>query len=576
MRTAQAQPFIYSRLLASPAFAALPVMQQLGKDATAEQLAAADAEFERHLEEKGVVVVVMRPEYRSVAGTAGGSAVAASVCVPIAVTENVAVNRSAAGAQCDTDELFDSILAAVLTDGVTFPNGEIGRTDLGEGLTVTFCEPHVRCVVRARAPGGPLPTCPPVNPAPGGGAGTPGKSAYEIAVENGFVGTEAQWLASLEGDAGPAGPTGPQGPQGVPGADGASGATGVAGATGPQGPVGPAGPTGPQGPQGVPGLPGADGADGAAGATGAQGPAGATGGTGPQGPQGVPGADGAAGATGAQGPAGPTGATGATGATGPQGPAGPAGATGPAGGALATVAISGAGTTAAAANTRYYFTSSAAYTHTLTTAGLVAGDVVKITIAWSVAHIITIACAAGMRGKTMRAMRNGEGMDLRWNGTTFDIEAEVRIPFYGAMAPSVNTSLTAGTETKISHNTVIGPNQGYGLLNTGNGRFTAPRAGTYIIQPIGRAQGSGTGLAANATRVITFCRKNGVSGQYFCQHESSALAAGYPFVGIPAPLALTAGDYVEHYMLIVGTNATGPGSGDSQNIWMSFQEALEP
>lgn len=31
------------------------------------------------------------------------------------------------------------------------------------------------------------------------GAGTPGKSAYEIAVENGFVGTEAEWLASLEG-----------------------------------------------------------------------------------------------------------------------------------------------------------------------------------------------------------------------------------------------------------------------------------------------------------------------------------------------------------------------------------------
>jgi hypothetical protein len=32
-----------------------------------------------------------------------------------------------------------------------------------------------------------------------GGAGTPGKSAYEIAVDNGYVGTEAEWLASISG-----------------------------------------------------------------------------------------------------------------------------------------------------------------------------------------------------------------------------------------------------------------------------------------------------------------------------------------------------------------------------------------
>jgi hypothetical protein len=32
-----------------------------------------------------------------------------------------------------------------------------------------------------------------------GGAGTPGKSAYDIAVDNGFVGTEAEWLASISG-----------------------------------------------------------------------------------------------------------------------------------------------------------------------------------------------------------------------------------------------------------------------------------------------------------------------------------------------------------------------------------------
>lgn len=54
----------------------------------------------------------------------------------------------------------------------------------------------------------------------GGGTGADGKSAYEIAVENGFVGTELEWLDSLEGADGPPGADGddgPPGPQGPPG-----------------------------------------------------------------------------------------------------------------------------------------------------------------------------------------------------------------------------------------------------------------------------------------------------------------------------------------------------------------------
>ena len=47
---------------------------------------------------------------------------------------------------------------------------------------------------------------------PGGGgqgpAGADGLSAYEVAVNNGFVGTEQQWLDSLRGPQGPAGPSG--------------------------------------------------------------------------------------------------------------------------------------------------------------------------------------------------------------------------------------------------------------------------------------------------------------------------------------------------------------------------------
>src|SRR5690625_598335 len=75
----------------------------------------------------------------------------------------------------------------------------------------------------------------------GGGAGQPGKSAYEIAVEQGFEGDEQAWLESLKGDKGDTGPQGPpgadgkdgeQGPQGPPGVDGKDGADGEQGPPG--------------------------------------------------------------------------------------------------------------------------------------------------------------------------------------------------------------------------------------------------------------------------------------------------------------------------------------------------------
>jgi uncharacterized protein (TIGR02145 family) len=119
--------------------------------------------------------------------------------------------------------------------------------------------------------------------------GTDGRSAYEIAVLNGFVGTETQWLLSL---------VGATGPQGIPGTNGANGATG------PQGPIGL---TGPQGPQGIQGPAGVDGA------TGPQGPIGLTGPAGPQGIQGIAGTNGIDGATGPIGPQGIQGIQGAQG-----------------------------------------------------------------------------------------------------------------------------------------------------------------------------------------------------------------------------------------------------------------------
>ena len=50
--------------------------------------------------------------------------------------------------------------------------------------------------------------------------GDPGKSAYQVAVDEGFVGTVDEWLESLRGTTGAQGPQGPQGPQGEPGVSG--------------------------------------------------------------------------------------------------------------------------------------------------------------------------------------------------------------------------------------------------------------------------------------------------------------------------------------------------------------------
>ena len=62
-----------------------------------------------------------------------------------------------------------------------------------------------------------------------GAQGADGLSAYQVALENGFVGTEEQWLESLKGEKGD---TGAQGEKGETGAQGEKGETGAQGADG--------------------------------------------------------------------------------------------------------------------------------------------------------------------------------------------------------------------------------------------------------------------------------------------------------------------------------------------------------
>ena len=89
--------------------------------------------------------------------------------------------------------------------------------------------------------------------------GPQGDSAYQVALNNGFKGTEEAWLATLVGAQGPQGPVGPQGTPGVKGVDGKDGRQGVDGKPGKDGAPGPQGPQGEVGPRGPAGEPGKSG-----------------------------------------------------------------------------------------------------------------------------------------------------------------------------------------------------------------------------------------------------------------------------------------------------------------------------
>jgi len=90
-----------------------------------------------------------------------------------------------------------------------------------------------------------------------------GKSAYEVAVENGFIGTETEWLLSLKGEKGDTGEQGLQGIQGEKGDKGDKGDTGERGFQGEQGERGLQGLQGEQGIQGIQGIKGDTGNNGA-------------------------------------------------------------------------------------------------------------------------------------------------------------------------------------------------------------------------------------------------------------------------------------------------------------------------
>lgn len=92
--------------------------------------------------------------------------------------------------------------------------------------------------------------------------GENGKSAYEIAVQNGYDGTETDWLESLKGQKGDTGEPGATGAKGDHGEKGDQGEPGTPGAKGERGEKGEKGDAGAPGKDGVNGKDGTNGVDG--------------------------------------------------------------------------------------------------------------------------------------------------------------------------------------------------------------------------------------------------------------------------------------------------------------------------
>lgn len=154
-----------------------------------------------------------------------------------------------------TPDLYAQLLQELEKKAAGLQNGKDGKDGISPAVTVTETETGATISV-TDATG--TTTAELHNGEKGdkgdtGSRGAAGKSAYEIALQNGFTGTEADWLTSLKGQ------KGDTGAKGEPGEKGERGEKGEAGETGEKGEKGD---TGTPGKDGVKGTDGKDGADG--------------------------------------------------------------------------------------------------------------------------------------------------------------------------------------------------------------------------------------------------------------------------------------------------------------------------
>lgn len=152
-----------------------------------------------------------------------------------------------------TPDLYAQLLQELEKKAAGLQNGKDGKDGISPAVTVTETETGATISV-TDATGTTTAELHNGEKGDTGSRGADGKSAYEVALQNGFTGTEADWLTSLKGQKGDAG---------EPGATGAKGDPGEKGERGEKGEKGDAGTPGKDGVNGKDGTNGGDGKDGA-------------------------------------------------------------------------------------------------------------------------------------------------------------------------------------------------------------------------------------------------------------------------------------------------------------------------
>ncbi len=137
---------------------------------------------------------------RKVAGTTAGTPSA-----DVANWEVIAARGAAGAAGLVWRGDWNPATAYVVNDAVAYLGASYRRLVAGTTATTPDADPTKWALVAAAGAAG----------APGD-PGDPGPSAYELAVADGFVGTEAEWLASLQGDDAPPPPAPTGSPTPIP------------------------------------------------------------------------------------------------------------------------------------------------------------------------------------------------------------------------------------------------------------------------------------------------------------------------------------------------------------------------
>ena len=136
-----------------------------------------------------------------------------------------------------TPDLYAQLLQELEKKAAGLQNGKDGKDGISPAVTVTETETGATISV-TDATGTTTAELHNGEKGDTGSRGAAGKSAYEVALQNGFTGTEADWLTSLKGQKGDAGEPGATGAKGDPGEKGDAGTPGKDGVNGKDGPTG--------------------------------------------------------------------------------------------------------------------------------------------------------------------------------------------------------------------------------------------------------------------------------------------------------------------------------------------------